>query len=457
MNIEKRGTFFKVDDAAQIAYGWAIVCTENGEEYTDLQGDHIPEDVMVAAAIDFATHSRVGKDMHAGERVGECLFTYPITKSSSDLGIPTQKTGLLIGFKPDDPAMLDLIKQGQRTGFSIGGFVTESSEEPIGKTLAKSAGGEASKTRRVFRSFKISEISLVDVPAMEGAKVGYVKRAIAERVEPVAMRADSKLTHEEILKVWTSLSDEERTDLVKSSATPREKSTRGKSPSDRDLTKAKDQTMDPKDQEIASLKKTLAGLIALSSAEHAHYKTLGGDEQAVFLAKSATDRAAVITEIAKRAEEADKVVYVSKANGDVFKAKDDPRLVEMAKREDAARAEVKKAAVRKQAAEVLGGAPGDDETHDFIIEAIGSNEKAVEALKGLVATSTIGKRAPGASGSDVSESGSESETLAKFEKGLVAFAKSKDIKNVWTDARAAYLQTEEGEALNRAYLKARNA
>ena len=191
MKVEKHGAFFKVDETAQIAYGWAIVCTENGQEYVDLQGDHIPEDVMVKAAIDFAANSRVGKDMHAGDRIGDCLFTYPITKNSAELGVPTAKTGLLIGFKPDDPAMLDLIKQGKRTGFSIGGFVTESVEEDIGKALlAKSAfAGAAAKTRRVFRSFKINEISLVDVPAMEGATVGYVKsgtRVIASRSDRVA-------------------------------------------------------------------------------------------------------------------------------------------------------------------------------------------------------------------------------------------------------------------------------
>lgn len=216
-------------------------------------------------------------------------------------------------------------------------------------------------------------------------------------------------------------------------------------------------TMD-KDQEIATLKKTLASVIALSSAEHAHYKTLTSDDQAAFLAKSAADRTLVVTEIAKRAEEADKVVYVSKSTGDVYKAKDDARLVEMAKRMDAQATEIKKAAIRKTALQLLGAkAPGDDETHDFIVEQLGGNEKAMECLKGLVASSKIGKTAPGFSGGDsaggADGDGSEEAALAALEKGLVSFCKAQNIPvdKAWNTGLPAFTQTDEGKALKLAY------
>ena len=182
---DKRGAFFKVDDGQGIAYGWAIVCTENGQPYVDLQGDHIPEDAMVAAAEDFSKNSRVAKDMHAGDEVGDYPFLYPITEKSKDLpGIDATRTGLLVGVKVTDPELLALIKSGQRTGFSIGGFIMDAVDEPVGKAIKKDASGP--KTMRTFRTFKINEISLVDVPAQEGATIGYVKRAIAVRSEKQA-------------------------------------------------------------------------------------------------------------------------------------------------------------------------------------------------------------------------------------------------------------------------------
>lgn len=180
---EKQGSFFKADDQG-IVYGWAIVCTENGAAYTDLQGDHIPVAAMLDAAADFAKHSRVGKDMHEGDSVGEHLFLYPITKSSADLGVHSTREGLIVGFKPSDPALLDLVRSGARTGFSIGGTLSDSVEEPLGKSRIAKGAAPAASVRRTFRTFKINEISLVDKPAQEGATVGYVKsagRVIARR------------------------------------------------------------------------------------------------------------------------------------------------------------------------------------------------------------------------------------------------------------------------------------
>lgn len=264
-----------------------------------------------------------------------------------------------------------------------------------------------------------------------------------------------------------SSTDEKSTPAAKSREVDASKSTRSGAMPHGGLvaaTPTEKSTMDPKDQEIASLKKTLASVIALSSAEHAHYKTLSGDEQAAFLAKSATDRTAVVTEIAKRAEEADKVVYVSKSTGDVYKAKDDQRLVDMAKRMDEQAVSIEKAKIRKQATDVLGGMPGTEETHDLIVGSLvksGAKQEEIDAalgtLTGMKNTSSIGKRAPGAGGQGDPQGGDASATLATFEKGLVTFAKSKNISNVWTDARAAYVQTDEGKQLWSAYEDARDA
>lgn len=188
---EKTGEFFKVDQELGIAYGWAIVSSENGAPYFDLQGDHIPEDVMVEALLDFSKNSRVGKDMHAGEQTGEHVFLYPMTKATmSGLGISGGKTGAIVGYKPTNKADLAQIAAGTRTGFSIGGVIISSDETAVGKQLRKGyrATSDGKKKGRVFRTFKIHEISLVDRPAQEGATVGVVKRAIAEHALAKAVK-----------------------------------------------------------------------------------------------------------------------------------------------------------------------------------------------------------------------------------------------------------------------------
>ncbi len=111
----------KVDVEHGLVMGFAIICKENGEDYFDLQGDHIPEDAMLAASLDFMLHSQVAKEMHEGEQVGTVLFAFPLTTDiAKAFDIETTHTGLMIAMRPD-PAMLKRFKDGELTGFSIGG------------------------------------------------------------------------------------------------------------------------------------------------------------------------------------------------------------------------------------------------------------------------------------------------------------------------------------------------
>jgi len=111
-----------IDEEQGLVMGMAIVCTENGEPYFDKQGDHIPEDAMLAAATDFMIHSRVAKEMHDGEEVGSIVFAWPMTADvAKAFGIVTKRTGLMIAMKPGDEEMLEKFRSGEYTGFSIGG------------------------------------------------------------------------------------------------------------------------------------------------------------------------------------------------------------------------------------------------------------------------------------------------------------------------------------------------
>ena len=123
--------FVKVDQELGLVFGWGIVCAERGEPYFDVQGDHIPEQSMLEAAADFMKSARHSTDMHAategvdGERVpvpdGDVVLAFPLTADiAKALEIETNKTGLLLAIRPSQ-AVLQKFKDGDYTGFSIGG------------------------------------------------------------------------------------------------------------------------------------------------------------------------------------------------------------------------------------------------------------------------------------------------------------------------------------------------
>jgi len=111
----------KVQEELGLVLGWGIVCTENGEQYFDLQNDHIPEHSMLKAATDFMLNSRAAKEMHYRSDAGQVLFAFPLTedvKKAYEISCP--KTGLMVILKPDK-IMLEKFRSGELTGFSIGG------------------------------------------------------------------------------------------------------------------------------------------------------------------------------------------------------------------------------------------------------------------------------------------------------------------------------------------------
>ena len=114
--------FVKVDQELGLIFGFAIICKQNGEAYFDTQGDHIPENAMLEAATDFMKNSRVSKEMHEGDKVGEVLFAFPLTEDiAKAFEIQTQTTGLMVAVRPENNEIIEKFKSGEYTGFSIGG------------------------------------------------------------------------------------------------------------------------------------------------------------------------------------------------------------------------------------------------------------------------------------------------------------------------------------------------
>jgi cation transport regulator ChaB len=116
----------KADRKLGLIFGWAIISKKGGEDYYDLQGDHIPEDAMLEASADFMLNSRTLKLMHKGEKRGTVVFAWPLTTEiAKAMGLRSSVTGLMIAVKPTNKKMLKDVEDGKLTGFSIGGFRIE--------------------------------------------------------------------------------------------------------------------------------------------------------------------------------------------------------------------------------------------------------------------------------------------------------------------------------------------
>ncbi len=112
----------KVDTALGLIFGWAIVSKIKGEPFFDSQGDHIPEYAMLKASSKFMESDRVAKEMHIGDEKGRIVFAFPMTEDiMKAMGISSTYSGLMIAMKPDNDSVLEKVKAGVYTGFSIGG------------------------------------------------------------------------------------------------------------------------------------------------------------------------------------------------------------------------------------------------------------------------------------------------------------------------------------------------
>ena len=112
-----------ISEELGLVFGFGIVCKEQGAEYYDLHGDHIPEEGMVKAALDFAMSERVAGDMHRErDQGGSIVFMMPLTDEvAKAFEIECPRRGLMIAMKPSE-GMLAKFRDGTYTGFSIGGL-----------------------------------------------------------------------------------------------------------------------------------------------------------------------------------------------------------------------------------------------------------------------------------------------------------------------------------------------
>lgn len=131
-SVEEFRPVIKVDRTHGVVLGWGIVCTEKGADYYDLQDEHIPEDVMFNACVDFNENCQMASEMHVGDDRG-AMFTFPMTSDvAKAFGFPTDVTGMMVMLKPAEACREDVLTKfetGVYKGFSIGGSGTVLIEE----------------------------------------------------------------------------------------------------------------------------------------------------------------------------------------------------------------------------------------------------------------------------------------------------------------------------------------
>jgi hypothetical protein len=124
------GSFSKVDTDKRLAFGWASVSKINGSPVVDKQGDYIDLDDLEEAAYNYVRASRVGGDMHrrknwvdSPHQVSDMVESFVITDDKvKAMNLPeSTPRGWWVGYKIHDGEAWDLVKKGERTGFSIHG------------------------------------------------------------------------------------------------------------------------------------------------------------------------------------------------------------------------------------------------------------------------------------------------------------------------------------------------
>lgn len=124
------GTFSKLDTDKQLAFGWASVTKLNGVPVVDKQGDYIDLDDLEDAAYTYVRKSRVGGDMHrrsmwvdSPHQVSDLVESFVVTDDKvKAMKLPDDTPrGWWVGFKVHDPTAWEMVKKGERRGFSIHG------------------------------------------------------------------------------------------------------------------------------------------------------------------------------------------------------------------------------------------------------------------------------------------------------------------------------------------------
>lgn len=123
------GTIQKVDADRRLVFGWAYgAVSRDGAQVVDHSGDVIDAAALgdfEDAAYAYVLDSRDGSEMHVTKgvsRLVESVFVTPEKLAAMGLPGDATPTGWWVGFRIDDDAVLQKVRDGVLTMFSIGGL-----------------------------------------------------------------------------------------------------------------------------------------------------------------------------------------------------------------------------------------------------------------------------------------------------------------------------------------------
>lgn len=128
-SVEWAGTFSKLDEDKQLAFGWASVVKLNGVPIVDKQDDYITPEDLETAVYSYMITSRKGGHMHQRDAADLPVHVSDIVESIvftdekiAKMGLPdSMPRGWWIGTKIHDPEVWQEVKKGNLAGFSIHG------------------------------------------------------------------------------------------------------------------------------------------------------------------------------------------------------------------------------------------------------------------------------------------------------------------------------------------------
>ena len=281
--------------------------------------------------------------------------------------------------------------------------------------------------RNVIRSLKLNEISGVDNPAQEGARVSIMKRnGIRPQQKSLFGPADDQ---EALVSAILALVTKDKGDL-----TMPEKN-------------------EPTKETLAEALKVANAIIALKADEREHFNELDEDAKKKFILKSADDRKAAIDAVTKAKTDADPVEYTT-ADGVEIRKSAGVALITALKSNDDMRkenAELRKQreqeSLEKRAKSDLPHLPGDVKTRAAMLKAVdgiedkAQREAAHNALKAQNEAMAAAFTTHGHTGGQ-SDPGSPEEELDKL---ATAHAEKEKVSKAV--AYTEVLKTEQGQAL----------
>lgn len=212
-----------------------------------------------------------------------------------------------------------------------------------------------------------------------------------------------------------------------------------------------------------NLLKTVACILAMSDSQRAYVGKLASDEVEPFLAKSATDRDAIV----KAAGDADQIVFKGTTTGIEVRASHGEfarkmaeqnennattiakQQLEITKANEARQVEIWKAKAKSD----IGYLGGSDDTKVALLKAVDgiADEKVRgEVTVALKAADAVMKDAGKPRGANPGEDAEGADPLEQFEAGLTKYALDNKIASRGS-AYEPFLKTAEGKALKKIY------